>query len=208
MQYSGYSQADRITVYKKAKERFERMVKDDKDSETPLYRGKMYQQATREKEKVNKRRNWYGKGGHETVMFVDSTPGSKLAKEFREVLHSCDLKIRVVERTGDSIKNLLARSDPFHTKTCQTTSCKVCSSFPKISCKTRDSVYKVTCKGCGEFYIGETARSIGERYEEHCSQHMNRRDSSVFAPHFKQKHGGVQQLLDLKLLKTCPGDLI
>ena len=63
------------------------------------------------KEKVNKRKNWYGKGGHETVMFVDSTPGSKLAKEFRQILDSCGLKIRVVERTGESIKNLI-RSIP------------------------------------------------------------------------------------------------
>ena len=102
IQYAGYSRADRIGVYKKAKERFNTMVQDDRDGKTPLYRGKMYNQPAREKEKVNKRNYWYGKGGHETVMFVDSTPGSKLAKEFRQILDSCDLKIRVVERAGQS----------------------------------------------------------------------------------------------------------
>jgi hypothetical protein len=206
MQYSGYSQADRIAVYKKAKEKFNTIVQDDRDGKSPLYRGKMYNQPAREKEKANKRKNWYGKGGHETVMFVDSTPGSKLAKEFRQILDSCDLKIRVVERTGESIKNLITRSDPFQTKKCPPASCEICTSFPKISCKTRDSVYKIICKGCGEFYIGETSRSIAERYKEHCALHANRSESSVFAPHFKLRHNGVQQPLDLKLLKTCPGD--
>ena len=127
-------------------------------------------------------------------------------KKFRDTLTLCGLKIRVVERTGDSIKSLLTKSDPFRTKTCDPTSCIVCSAFPKISCKTRDCVYKITCKGCGEFYIGETSRSIGQRYTEHCVQQRNQSSSSVFAQHFKIKHGSNQQDLELKVLKSCPGD--
>ena len=204
MQYSGYNQADRIAVYNKARSKFTTMVQDDKDGKAPLYRGKMYNQLAREKDKVNKRKNWYAKGGHETVMFVDSTPGSRLAKEFTQILDSCDLKIRVVERTGESIKNLLTRSDPFQVNQCAPGTCEICTSFPKISCKTRETVYKVICKTCGEFYIGETSRSIAERFKEHCS--LQGKETSVFAPHFKLKHGGIQQPLELKLLKTCPGD--
>ena len=206
MQYSGYDQSDRVAVYKKAKRCFDNIVQESENGGTPVYRSKTYQRATREKERNNKRRNWYGKGGDETVMFVDATPGSALAKKFKNVLSTCGLKIRVVERTGESVKSLLTKSDPFRTKTCNTTSCVVCSTFPKISCKTRDAVYKITCKGCGEFYIGETSRSIGQRYAEHCSQHMNRTSASVFAPHFKVRHGSSPQELELKILKTCPGD--
>jgi hypothetical protein len=206
MQYSGYNQTDRVAVYKKAKRCFDSIVQDAANGTKPLYRPKTYQRETREKEKKNKQRNWYGKGGDETVMFVDATPGSVLAKKFRDTLTSCGLKIRVVERTGDSIKSLLTKSDPFRTKTCDPTSCIVCSAFPKISCKTRDCVYKITCKGCGEFYIGETSRSIGQRYAEHCVQQRNQSSSSVFAPHFKTKHGSNQQDLELKVLKSCPGD--
>ena len=76
---------------------------------TPMYRGKRYNQPAREKEKVNKRKNWYSKGGYETVMFVDSTPGSKLAKEYRHILDSCGLNIR-----QRSVLQLLARyATPF-----------------------------------------------------------------------------------------------
>ena len=62
MQYSGYSHADRIAVYKKAKERFNTMVQDDRCGKTPLYRGKRYNQPAREKEKVNKRKKLVQQG--------------------------------------------------------------------------------------------------------------------------------------------------
>lgn len=206
MQFSGYSHADRVAVYKKARLRFEKMVQESKNGDTPLYRGKAYQRMSREKEKNNKRRGWYSKGGDETVMFVDATPGSAMAREFRDTLISCGLKIKVVERTGESIKTLLTKSDPFRTKTCDPNTCAICSKFPKISCKTREAVYRVTCKGCGECYIGETSRSIGERFAEHCAQHKNLSTGSVFAPHFKMKHAGLEQDLELKIIRTCAGD--
>ena len=187
MQYSGYSQSDHVHVYKKAKRCFDNIVQESKNGGTPLYRRKTYQRTLREKEKSNKRRNWYSKGGDETVMFVDATPGGALAKQFRDTLTSCGLKIRVVERTGDSIKSLLTKSDPFRTQTCDPNSCGVCSAFPKISCKTRDAVYKITCKGCGEFYIGETSRSIGQRYAEHCAQHRNQMQRLSLRPSLQVK---------------------
>ena len=171
MQYSGYDQSDRVAVYKKAKRCFDNIVQESENGGKPVYRSKTYQRAMREKERNNKRRNWYGKGGDETVMFVDATPGSALAKKFTGVLRTCGLNIRVVERTGETVKSLLTKSDPFRTKTCNTTS-----------------------------------RSIGQRYAEHCSQHVNRTSASVFAPHFKVKHGSSPQELELKILKTCPGD--
>ena len=64
----------------------------------------------------------------------------------------------------------------------------------------------MTCKGCGECYIGETSRSIGERFAEHCAQHKNLTTGSVFAPHFKLKHAGLEQDLELKIIRTCAGD--
>ena len=203
MQFSGYSTEDRIGVYKKAKSRYEKMIQDDVEGTTPLYRAKQWNREKRLKEKASKRKEWFAKNGDETVMFVEATPGSALAKEFKTILNSCKINIKVVERTGVTIKEMLTRSDPFRIKEC---GCGLCSAESKVNCKTREAVYKISCAGCQEFYIGETSRSIGQRYEEHLAQSRNRNTNSVFEPHFREKHEGEQQNLNLDVMKTCPGD--
>ena len=107
---------------------------------------------------ASKRKEWFAQNGDETVMFVEATPGSALAKEFKTILNSCKINIKVVERTGITIKEMLTRSDPFRIQEC---GCGLCSAESKVNCKTREAVYKISCAGCQEFYIGETSRSIG-----------------------------------------------
>ena len=70
MQFSGYSQEDRIKVYKTAKRKFDKIVERDKTGECPMYRGKFWQHERREMQKIERKNSWYEKGGYETVMFV------------------------------------------------------------------------------------------------------------------------------------------
>ena len=47
------------------------------------------------------------------VFDVDATPNSHLAKQCQQVLDKCDVPIKVIEKTGEAICNLLVKSNPF-----------------------------------------------------------------------------------------------
>ena len=212
MQFSGYTQEDRFKVYRKAKRKFDKIVERDITGECPMYRGKFWDRERREMEKMEKRNKWYERGGYETVMFVDATPNGELAAECKKALKDSELGIRVVERSGKSIRKVLSKSDPFQETSCGRENCKVCEINPKINCRARDVVYRVTCNGCvgrdsrDGTYIGETARSIGERASEHFSKYENKDKNSVFHKHMVERHDAVPQRLALDLLAKCPGD--
>ena len=74
-------------------------------------------------------------------MFVDATPNGELAAECKKTLTSSELKVRVVERSGQSLRSVLSKSDLFQNGCCGKDTCKVCKASPKINCKTRDIVY-------------------------------------------------------------------
>ena len=59
-------------------------------------------------------------------MFVEAMPNEELAKTCRKALKDAELKVRVVERAGKSLKRTLAKSDPFRKPTCNQDKCKVC----------------------------------------------------------------------------------
>ena len=212
MQFSGYPQEDRIKVYKKAKGKFEKIVERDRTGKCPMYRGKFWQRERREKEKAEKKNRWYEKGGYETVMFVDATPNGELAAECKKALKSSELKIRVVERSGQSLRNVLSKSDPFQNGSCGKDTCKVCKANPKINCKMRDVVYRIKCLGCTEndqiegMYIGETARSIGERASEHLVKYEQNEKNSVFYKHMLDRHDSIPQDINVDILAMCSGD--
>ena len=215
MQYSGYSQTDRVTVYRKAKKKYENMVVSDMNGCIPLYRSKFWNREERDQKMKEKRRSWYSAGGYETVMFVESTPKEELAKKYRQILKEYGLSIKVVEKSGTTMKQCLCRSDPLKKSSCEDVDCRSCSTST-VHCKARDVVYKVSCAGCGAAYIGETSRSLEERFKEHQRKYdndmENNRVSSMkekngpFAMHTYEKHNGMKQQLQVQILATCPGD--
>ena len=89
-----------------------------------MYRGKFWNRQTRDEERSKKRNKWFAKGDFETVLFMDATPRSELAKECRNIMKEAELKIRVVERSGKPLKRYLARSDPFKTPNCENEECR------------------------------------------------------------------------------------
>ena len=218
MQYSGYTKKERANVYIKAKRRYDQILSNDRNNICPMYRSKTWNVKEREKEKANKHKNWFKKGGNETVFFVDATPYQELAKQCTEIFKNAELKVKVIEKSGRSIKEILARSDPFKANKCQSDSCKVCPLEGNINCKMREIVYLISCDGiktdgnkCSDIkYKGETSRSIDERYGEHDYLYNHaeegKRSKSVFYEHVHQEHGGINQPLKLDVIAHCPGD--
>ena len=58
-------------------------------------------------------------GGNVSVIFVPATPQSALRYKYEEEIRKVSLNIKVVERSGVTIKNQMQRSNPFGGKRCQ-----------------------------------------------------------------------------------------
>ena len=82
-------------------------------------------------------------------------------------------RIKYVERTGQPIKEILVQHNPWKGQDCGRVNGHVCEPGPsKNNCKQRSVVYHNTCELCKSsgrktLYIGEIARSLMERYNEH-----------------------------------------
>ncbi|KAJ8021804.1 hypothetical protein HOLleu_39101 [Holothuria leucospilota] len=166
MQCSGYSRYERFEVYSRAKKRLDKMIEDDKNGVVPLFRPKSWKQEERAMEKSLKKYTWFKdhKNNLETVLFVEATPNSVLHKNIERIINDTELKVKVVERSGTRLKNLLCKSNPFDREGCfDSTVCNLCKIKTGL-CKKREVVYCIECIDCGNNfkYIGETSRSLGE----------------------------------------------
>ena len=102
---------------------------------------------------------------------------------------------------------MLSKSDPLSKKTCNKEDCSVCPHTVKNNiCKVRECVYEIKCVECGEIYIGETSRSLHERFKEHLFKYEKRDKESVFRKHAIEKHQSVHHDLTIRILSRCPGD--
>ena len=69
--------------------------------------------------KKKKSKNWYlTNGKHETVMFVNATPNEILKRKVEQSPKKRKIKVKVVERRGNTMKKMLQKSDPFRKLKC------------------------------------------------------------------------------------------
>ena len=124
-------------------------------------------------------------------MFVDSTLKSELSEKLRKILKKYNIKIKVQEKAGSSIKKLLTKLNPFKNPYCKDNTCRACinsnSNNNNLNCKSRDVVYEILCE-CGDTYIGETSRSIDERFIEHIVGYERHRQNLFLSRHVQTKH--------------------
>ena len=105
------------------------------------------------------------------VMFVPFTVGSSLAKELREsenmLSKSTGAKIKIVERCGSKISDILTSADPWKGEDCMRESCLLCMTksttgkYRSQDCKRRSIVYETSCLSCEERMKAE----IESKYE-------------------------------------------
>ena len=78
---------------------------------------------------------WYSNGKYKSVFYVDTTPNNYLAKQCQQILDKCEVPIKVMEKTGESIQKLLTRSNPFKDKTCNDENAKCVFPTAKSTAK-------------------------------------------------------------------------
>ena len=152
------------------------------------------------------RHDWYKDGGkYESIMFVQPTKGSMLKKQVEKAAKENRLKIKVVEKAGLTVKNVLQRSNPFERTNCGRIDCPLCPRGILGICRERGCVYEVKCKEDGRVYPGQTGRSMYERIGEEIRAWRNRLESSPLARHSELYHGGREFDIEVRVVHRCFG---
>ena len=197
MQFSGYKKQFRAEVIKSALHAYASLRDLENRGERPLYRPRTWKLQEREKERKEKKLNWFKRGGDEALMIIPQTPNSLLLRMYQEEIKRSGLKIHVTEKGGIQLKHQLQRSNPFQRKKCERTNCLLCTSNGKGSCRSRGVNYTITCTDCEQqqglesIYIGETSRTPYTRGVEHLDNLAKKRESSVLWKHCRSQHDGV-----------------
>ena len=210
MQFSGYGQNFRYEVTKSAIDAYQTMKNNEENDVRPIHRPKNWQRMQRIDAKEKKEKNWYKQGGFDSVLFVQSTPNSQLKKAYDHAIRNSGLRIRVVERTGRTLKSELQRSNPFKTGNCGRADCFVCTTTRKGNCQTESITYSIGCRGencTRNVYKGETASNAYTRGREHLKNLAARNiDQSPLWRHCVDEHAGEIQGFDMRVTGSYRND--
>ena len=152
-----------------------------------------------------------------SVLFVPKTGGSVLQKRLQQLEPGLSAisgeRVRYVERTGVTMKQMLHRNNPWAGAPCyKADSCLSCASDKDIkdNCSKRSILYEVHCRVCRQqaeldkaagkdwvdyIYVGQTSESCFVRGNSHMTDMKagmkGQCDTSHMAAHIIMTHGGV-----------------
>ena len=122
-------------------------------------------------------------------MFVSQTHNGTLAKRLQKVENRISKltgeRIKIVERSGTSVKQMLIKSNPWAGRPCGRDKCLSCLNSEKPqNCFAKGVVYDINCMKCKEMadegeeipvskYTGQTSRSLYQRGKVLCSNYCS-----------------------------------
>ena len=153
------------------------------------------------------------------VIFVPYTPNSELAKELRKVeenmLALSGMRLKIVEKAGIQLKNILVKTNPWAGMDCQREGCLPCSTRAETgegkgkACYKRNVIYETWCGSCKDRdeeeaveegldpagikiykYIGESSRSSFARGKNHLDDARLLSSGSHMLKHYLDRHLG------------------
>ena len=146
--------------------------------------------------------------------------GSKLVKMLRveeqKLTEITGYKIKIVERSGDQIRRILCKQNPFEGVPCGRDYCMVCKPGGKGDCRRRNVTYQTTCDICKQRnleagiedteenvakYVGESNRSPAERCREHLNDLKEKREESHMYKHMMMEHPNTEVTFTMKVIK-------
>ena len=105
------------------------------------------------------------------VMYISFTNHSGLSSKLREADHTMGeltgYKLKIVERAGTKLEDLLTKSNPWQGIDCGRTSCLLCESKERTGlhktqdCHKRSCVYEIWCQDCLALEWGQPADGAG-----------------------------------------------
>ena len=121
--------------------RYWNLRKEEDQRVRPLYRDHKWMRESRYIGKKKKLRCWYGK--YDSVIFIPATPGEDLKKRIEAEVKKTRLSIKIVEKSGRSIKQFLQVSDPTSKGECSREDCVVCETRGEGKCGSESVGYRV-----------------------------------------------------------------
>ena len=210
LQYSGYTQPFRYNVAKSALNAYEIIKEKKRLGIRPVNRLKTWKRKEREAEKVKRKKSWYKDGGFDSVLFVPSTPENQLKRAYQKEIAKSGLRIKVIEKTGTTLKSKLQVSNPFKPRHCDREGCFVCSSGGTGNCNAESITYEVECLGdctVKDLYKGESAHNAFTRGKKHMSDLNGRNVSnSPLWRHCRDSHSSTMQNFKMRVTGTFRND--
>ena len=190
---SGYSVKERRQIEFEGTRQYRNVVSRVEAGERKLYRSANEAKLVRAVGKKVKECKWWGKA-HDTVMFVQATPNELLRKKVQEVCDREGMKVKVVEKGGRNLKQILQRSEVASSGFCGRTDCRLCEYEGKGMCSKESVGYKIWCPNCEEegtpsTMHGETGRCARVRINEHFEA-LEKGRSSNLQEHCDSYHNG------------------
>ena len=139
----------------------------------------------------------------EATLFVPYTPGSELCKIIQEtddefVLGTRYKRIKVVERVGPTLEQILCKPSPWKFQGCTRNECFPCQHGGGAGgdCQREGVTYTIHCLECRKAgrdveYVGETSRTTFERGSQHVNDLENEVSGKPLWEHVKEDHGGI-----------------
>ena len=163
---SGYSEMYSFKIIKSGLKGFEKILEVEnggcRQAGRPVNRTRSWGEDQRQKNKEDKSKNWYKKGGFD----VPHTPGGVLARRMKdkEAENNQGRKIRfkIIEKGGVSLDQKLRRSNPWAGGKCGRRRCFPCMGDKGGKCWREGVTYSLWCKECDEnvaCYKGKTVRN-------------------------------------------------
>ena len=153
-----------------------------------------------------KKKYWFGRD-KVGVVFVQPTPRQILKKSVEKIMVEEGFRVRVVERGGRSVKQILQKSDIRRSKCCGMEKCCVCASGSS-GCSVESVGYRISCLDCSDkhVYLGETGRSGRVRMNEH-KDNLDRKVGPLWE-HAVRAHNGVAPEYKFEVVKTFRDPLL
>ena len=202
MKISGYSQKFRTECLLSAKNAYKILLEKEKSEGSPLFRTREEMIAAKLK-KNRASSDWWKSSTNvskqfTSVLFVPPTPGGELAKRLKkresELNSGHKMNIKIVEKGGIKVKNILVRKDPFPPLRCSESNCPFCNQSPQIvtqvkqRCSAHNVGYRIQCQDCEFTYEGETFRKISVRAGEHVADLRKESKKSPLWRHILEHH--------------------
>ena len=188
MAYCGYDERFRYEVVRIAVGRHKRRLEKWSKGQG------MFEELRTEGERAEakkRKRDWYKEDKrYDSVMFVQPTEKSQLKNKVQQIARRNGVKVKVVEKAGQTVKKVLQRSNPFGKKVCGREDCLVCKVGKPGDCRKRGCVDQLKCKADKRKYRGQTGRSTNERFKEEMKDWWNREEWSPLWRHSELYHEG------------------
>ena len=235
LRLSGYSAEQSRDIVKAGLTGYENLLERSKKEKKNLHRSAEEGQEERRKKKVLAKGNWFKKKGKRvgekesfltkkkrkekikrdepetvTVMFVPQTPGGELRKRLQreedKIAKMTKERIKIVERSGTTIKQILHKSNPWASGHCNRVDCLMCANGDgKQNCREKNIVYQISCMECAAeraaaaadsdlprcrlaIYTGQTSRTGYERGREHFIGLQKKNENNPLFKHAAESH--------------------